>query len=98
MSACRNVDVGQPARSPRRLASDSAETSIDVKCAPGLLADSVTVCAPTPQPASSTRAAGRVARVAVQQLDQRARLVVQPLALARVVAVDVAHAVVPTTR
>ena len=70
------LDVGELARGARP-AIDSAETSIDVKRAFGLRADSVTVCAPTPQPASSTRAAGRVARVAVQQLDERAGLVVQ---------------------
>ena len=57
MSACAELDVGQPAAARRATsATDSAETSIDVKCAFGLRADSVTVCAPTPQPASSTRA------------------------------------------
>jgi hypothetical protein len=35
-------------------AIESAATSIDVKRAPGLRRASVTVCAPTPQPASST--------------------------------------------
>ena len=49
------LDVRQPARA-RATASDSAETSIEVKRAFGLRADNVTVCAPTPQPASSTRA------------------------------------------
>ncbi len=53
-SACRNSTFGS-ARA-RATASDSAETSIDVKRALGLRADSVTLWAPVPQPASSTRA------------------------------------------
>ena len=44
--------AASPAPSPPR--ECSAETSIEVKRAPGLLRASVTVCAPVPQPASRT--------------------------------------------
>ena len=60
MSACWNVTFSSEAARARLRAasSDSAETSTQVKRAPGLLLARVTVCAPTPQPASSTRAPG----------------------------------------
>ena len=91
MSPCANSTLVCPAARTRRCASatEAAETSIETKCACGLRAASVTVCAPTPQPASSTRAPGRVGRVAVQQFHERSGLIVQPFALALVVAVDV---------
>ena len=56
MSAWRNSTSGKPAAPTRARASatDSSETSIDVIRAPGLRAASASVCAPTPQPASST--------------------------------------------
>ena len=52
--------VGKPAAATRACAAarESGDTSIDVKRAAGLRAASVTVCAPTPQPASSTVAPG----------------------------------------
>ena len=60
MSACPNSTFVWPASRTRRSASaaDSADRSTLVKRASGLLAASVTVCAPTPQPASSTRSPG----------------------------------------
>ena len=61
---------------------DSGERSMDVKRACGLRAASVTVWAPTPQPASRTRAPGGIGGVAVQQLDERAGLVLQAFVLA----------------
>ncbi len=91
MSACSKATLAAPAAATaaRAWASESGETSIEVMRASGLVAASVTVCAPTPQPASSTRAAGRVRGVVVQQLDERPGLIVEPLLLPRVVAVDV---------
>ncbi len=57
MSARSKTTLVSPAVSTRCLAtaSDSSEMSMEVMAAPGLLRASVTVCAPTPQPASSTR-------------------------------------------
>ena len=91
MSAWRN---STPSTFDAAAASDSADTSIDVKWGSGLLATSVTVCAPTPHPASST-GSRRIAGVVVEQLDERARLIVQPLAFALVVAVDVPSSCLP---
>ena len=56
MSPCRSATLPRPARSTRRRASaiESAEMSTDVNRASGLRVASVTVWAPTPQPASST--------------------------------------------
>ena len=56
MSAWRSSTLARPASSTRRVAAatDSSEMSTDVIRASGLRAASVTVCAPTPQPASST--------------------------------------------
>ena len=58
MSARRSSTLSRPAPSTRAraAASDSSEMSTDVIRASGLRAASVTVCAPTPQPASSTAA------------------------------------------
>ena len=72
MSAATNSTLVCPAARTRRSASpvDSAEESMLVKRACGLLAASVTVWAPTPHPASSTRAPARVGGVAVQQFDE----------------------------
>ena len=53
MSAWRNSTLPSPTLRSAS-ASDSAETSIEVMRASGLWAASVTVWAPTPQPASST--------------------------------------------
>ena len=55
MSACRNSG---PSTFAAAAASDSGDTSMQVNRASGLLATSVTVCAPTPHPASSTRLPG----------------------------------------
>ena len=99
MSACPNSTFVCPASRTRRSASaaDSADRSTLVKRASGLLAASVTVCAPTPQPGLQHPRAGRVGGVAVQQVDERAGLVAQPLALAFVIPVDVAHGTVGIT-
>ncbi len=50
-------DVGEPTPGDRlpRLVDGLGDTSIDTIRASGLLRASVTVCAPTPHPASSTR-------------------------------------------
>lgn len=54
---CRNSTFVTTARSALRRACviESGEMSTDVNRAPGLRWASVTVCAPTPHPASSTR-------------------------------------------
>ncbi len=56
ISACRNRTLVRQAASVARWAAamDVAEMSIEVKRAPVLLRARVTVCAPTPQPASRT--------------------------------------------
>ena len=56
MSACWNATFVRPAASTlaRASATDASEMSTEVTRAPGLLRASVTVCAPTPHPASRT--------------------------------------------
>ena len=92
MSARRNVDVREARRRRSRrsaCASESAETSTDVKRAlraalrerDGLGADAAARL--------EHRAPRRVGGVGVQQVDERPRLVLQALDLARLVAVDV---------
>jgi hypothetical protein len=58
MSAWWKVTFDNCRACDRAAARDSAETSMEVKDASGLLAARMTVCAPTPQPASSTRLPG----------------------------------------
>ena len=57
MSPCRKVTFVRPAAPTRSFACarESGEMSTEMKLAPGLFLASVTVWAPTPQPASSTR-------------------------------------------
>jgi len=55
-SPLRNSTLARPRfrTSSRAAATESRETSIEMNAAPGLAAARMTVCAPTPQPTSST--------------------------------------------
>ncbi len=87
MSACRSSTFGYAPT----WASDSAERSIDVMRASGLLRDERDRLRADAAAGLEHAAPRGVARVVVEQLDERPGLVVQPLRFALVIAVDVAH-------
>ena len=83
------LDVGQPASTRCAAAIDSGETSMEVKRASGLLRDERDRLRADAASGLEHPAARPDTGVVVQQLDQRAGLIVQAFALALVVAVDV---------
>ena len=79
----------------RASARDSAETSTEVNCASGLPARERDRLGADPAASLEHAAAGGVGGVVVQQVDERAGLVVQALVRAGVVAVDVVGQAMP---
>ena len=76
MSPWQKDTLARPAARRLATASEAADRSSETKDAPGLFPARITVCAPTAQPAFSTRLR-RIARTRVQQPGQRGRLVGQ---------------------